>query len=71
VKIRVQQTEWHVSEEVEETEDGKLIWKAMIDEPREMLPWIRGWGADVEVLEPAWVRTQVIEDLKRQNELYR
>lgn len=71
VKIRVQQTEWHVSEELDEVEDGKLIWKAMIDEPREMLPWIRGWGADVEVLEPAWVRTQVIEDLKRQNELYR
>jgi CRISPR-associated endonuclease/helicase Cas3 len=56
---RVKETQWHRSETVTGQPDGSLIWQAKIAEPREMLPWIRGWGADVEVLEPGWLREEV------------
>ncbi|WP_322496548.1 WYL domain-containing protein [Chloroflexus sp.] len=58
VARRVQETRWHRSEQVEAQPDGTLIWRAQIAEPKEMLPWIRGWGADVEGRPPsrkAWV----------------
>ena len=51
VRTRVLETRWHPNEKVEELADGYLLWHAQVAEPREMLPWIRGWGADVEVIE--------------------
>ena len=63
VKERVLQTEWHISEKTEELKDGGLVWRALIAEPLEMLPWIRGWGADVEVIEPERLRELIIEDI--------
>lgn len=67
---RVQETRWHRSEEETELPDGSLLWKARVAEPKEMLPWIRGWGADVEVLEPEGLREAVREDVKRLAEVY-
>jgi len=71
VKERVAQTEWHVSESLKETGDGRLEWRADIAEPREMLPWIRGWGPDVEVLEPEWLKVRIAEDLAKAAAVYR
>ena len=56
VKKRVCATVWHRCEEREEREDGFLIWRCRISAPEEMIPWIRGWGSDVEVLKPEWLR---------------
>ena len=50
VARRICETRWHPSEQVLLQEDGSLIWRAKIAEPREMMPWIRGWGCDVEVV---------------------
>ena len=70
VANRVRETQWHWSEQVEELADGGLIWRARIAEPQEMTPWIRGWGADVEVLEPAGVRSMVSGEARRLAEAY-
>ncbi len=59
VAQRIRETRWHRSEQVAEQEDGSLLWRAHIAEPLEMMPWIRGWGADVEVLEPLSLREQL------------
>jgi CRISPR-associated endonuclease/helicase Cas3 len=68
---RVRETRWHSSERVEaEGVDGALIWRATIAEPQEMLPWIRGWGAEVEVLEPAGLRDQLVKEARRLARLY-
>ena len=37
---------------------------------REMLPWIRGWGADVEVLDPADLRDEMMGESKRLASIY-
>jgi predicted DNA-binding transcriptional regulator YafY len=39
--------------------------------PLELIPWILGWGADLEVPEPVEVREAVAEALRRAAEMYR
>jgi CRISPR-associated endonuclease/helicase Cas3 len=67
----VRETRWHPSQRIEELADGYLLWRAQIAEPREMLPWIRGWGADCEVVEPAELRERVAEEYRRAAEVYK
>lgn len=71
VARRVCETRWHTSEHIAELEDGSIEWTAAVAEPREMLPWIRGWGAEVEVLSPPELRTMLLEELQRLNDLYK
>ncbi len=71
VSDRVVETQWHASQSIEPLPDGGLIWIGHIAEPKEMYPWIRGWGPDVEVLEPEWLREQHREDFLRGVSLYK
>jgi predicted DNA-binding transcriptional regulator YafY len=70
VAQRVRETRWHPSEQVSICEDGSLLWQAFIAEPREMMPWIRGWGSDVEVLMPLNIREEMVEEAHRIAALY-
>ena len=47
------------------------IWSADVAEWREMLPWVRGWGADVEVLEPKELRNALTREAQELAELYK
>ncbi len=70
VARRVGETRWHRSEQVTVLEDGSLLWRAWIAEPQEMMPWIRGWGADVEVLGPEGIRREMEEEVERLRGVY-
>lgn len=70
VAQRVRETRWHRSEQVEEQPDGSLIWRARVAEVQEMLPWIRGWGADVEVLAPPELRERMMGETRRLARMY-
>jgi len=70
VAARVRETRWHRSEQLEDLADGYLLWRARVAEPQEMMPWIRGWGPDVEVLAPPSVRERVAREMKQAAELY-
>ncbi|NJP07038.1 MAG: WYL domain-containing protein [Chloroflexaceae bacterium] len=67
---RVEETRWHPTERKVYDAEGRLVWTAEIDTVEEMLPWIRGWGADCEVIEPAAIRDQIIANVKRMVRLY-
>jgi CRISPR-associated endonuclease/helicase Cas3 len=68
---RMHETIWHPSQQTEQDAEGRLIWTAEIDEPQEMLPWIRGWdGGTCEVLEPIELREKLIGELRRQLRMY-
>src|SRR5271157_1897196 len=56
---RVKESIWHPLEKVTDTDDGGCIWSADVAEWREMLPWVRGWGVDVEVLEPEGLKEEL------------
>lgn len=70
VARRVTETRWHPSERTEPDDQGGRIWTAEIDEVQEMLPWIRGWGADCEVLEPVTLREKLMGEVRRQMRMY-
>jgi predicted DNA-binding transcriptional regulator YafY len=67
---RVQETRWHRSQSVELLPDGRLRWRAKIAAVQEMLPWIRGWGAEVEVEAPDGLRDQLRQESERLWRLY-
>lgn len=67
----VRERTWHASQEIESEPDGGLTLHLCISEPREMLPWIRSWGAQVEVIAPDWLRERVAEELGNAAEIYR
>ena len=71
VARRVRESQWHPSEQVEkDAQTGDLIWRAEIDEWQEIVPWIRGWGAEVEVVEPRELREELMGEAKAMAERY-
>jgi len=70
VAMRVRESRWHRGQALEAQPDGYLLWRARVAEPREMLPWIRGWGADCEVLAPQQLREMLMGEAKAMAELY-
>src|SRR5437660_4809248 len=69
VTPRVRETRWHPSQELALTRDG-CEWTAIIGETLEIEPWIRGWGGDCEVLEPAALRERMLTHVRRMVETY-
>ncbi|MCA9943105.1 MAG: WYL domain-containing protein [Ardenticatenaceae bacterium] len=68
---RVQESVWHPNQsEPEPLPNGDLIWTTQVAEWREVLPWIRGWGADVEVLGPEELRDEMMGEARKIAELY-
>lgn len=64
VSRRVLETTWHASQTITAEPDG-LIWEADIGDTTEIRPWIRGWGADCEVLEPLALRDEMVQETRR------
>lgn len=67
---RLRETRWHPTQRLSLEPDGSVIWEAEISEPQEMLPWIRGWGEDVEVLEPEHIRQRLAAGAEAVARLY-
>lgn len=70
VAHRVRETVWHTSQELVDLPDGRLLWHARISEPKEMIPWIRGWGADVEAIAPDDLRRKLKEEAEALRKVY-
>jgi proteasome accessory factor B len=62
--------QWHPSQKLEQADDGGCILRVYVAEPLEMQPWIRSWGAQIEVLAPAWLRQQIAAELRQAAERY-
>ena len=70
VTRRVKESIWHPSQEIVDDQDGGCSWTAHVAEWRELVPWVRGWGADVEVLEPEGLRAELVREARRLSGLY-
>jgi proteasome accessory factor B len=56
---------WHPSQTLQPTADGGCLLKVRVSEPLEMQPWLRSWGAQVEVLAPGWLRDRIGAELSQ------
>jgi predicted DNA-binding transcriptional regulator YafY len=70
VHRRVLESRWHPSQRVIPQPDGSLLWHAELDAPEEFLPWVRGWGADCELIAPDELRQQLAGEVYQQARLY-
>ena len=70
VVSRVKESMWHPSQVVDDLEDGGCLLTVQVAETREMIPWIRSWGPDVEVLEPPALRDEIASDSQRAAAVY-
>jgi predicted DNA-binding transcriptional regulator YafY len=61
---------WHTSQRVETLEDKRCTLSVQVADWRELLPWIRSWGAQVEVLEPDVLREELAAEAQRIAGLY-
>lgn len=67
---RVQESRWHPTQRITQLPDGGCEFRVVVGEPMEMIPWIRQWGPDCEVIAPETVRQRVAEDLAEAARLY-
>jgi len=65
VASRVAETIWHPSQRIDTAADGSLVWRATVAGTIEIKLWILSWGGDAEVLEPAELRAEVADVLRR------
>jgi predicted DNA-binding transcriptional regulator YafY len=68
---RVRETVWHHSQQLIEHDDGGCDLHMTIGGFREVMPWVLGWGADVEVLAPAALRDEVAAHGARMANIYK
>jgi predicted DNA-binding transcriptional regulator YafY len=66
----VRERQWHPSQQIEMLTAGGCLLRLQVSEPLEMQPWIRSWGAQVEVLAPDWLRARVAAELRQAAEQY-
>ncbi len=66
----VQEAFWHPSQRVVAQQDGTCRVTFQVSEPREMVAWIRQWGADVEVISPPELRETIAADALQIAERY-
>jgi predicted DNA-binding transcriptional regulator YafY len=72
VARRVQETNWHPSQQLAEDEqnDGYLLLAFDVADTTDLKPWIRTWGANCEVLEPQSLRDELTGEARRLAHLY-
>ncbi len=67
----VEERQWHPSQHIQGTFDGGCLLQMQVSEPLEMQPWIRSWGAQVEVITPDWLRERIADELQQAAGQYR
>lgn len=72
VKKRVLETRWHPSQQTADDPErpGWLRWQVDVTDTMDLLPWVRGWGSDCEVLEPESLRKALSREARKLAELY-
>jgi predicted DNA-binding transcriptional regulator YafY len=67
---RVRESIWHSSQRIDDLPDGSCLFTVCVGSTLELKPWIRQWGADVEVLRPANLRQELAEEVRVLAALY-
>ncbi|HUW14277.1 MAG TPA: CRISPR-associated helicase Cas3', partial [Anaerolineae bacterium] len=72
VTRRVRESRWHPSQDVTDDPEtpGGCIWTAQVADLTDFRPWVRSWGADVEVLAPERLRKDMVRETRRIAKLY-
>lgn len=67
---RVKESAWHHSQRIEDLPDGSCLFTVRVGSPLEFTPWVRQWGAAVEVLSPPAFREQLAAEARKMVAVY-
>jgi len=67
---RVKESVWHPSQRIEDVADSGCLFTVRVGSLLEIRPWIRQWGADVEVLGPAALRAEIAAEARALMRVY-
>lgn len=70
VAYRVRESEWPGVDALNDLPDGRCEMTLTVSHTLEMKPWIRGWGADCEVMEPEDLRQVIAEEMIAAGKMY-
>ncbi len=73
VTPRVRESYWHPSQKIEDDPDneGGCIFRVWIAHVLEIVPWVRQWGPQVEVIAPPDLRERIAREMKEAAAVYR
>jgi len=61
---------WHPTQTLHQLPDGSTELRLTVSDLREMRPWIRSWGGEVEVIQPEELRIELASEAKKMLEHY-
>lgn len=68
---RLKESIWHPQARIFPPDaDGSCLWEVRVAEWREMEPWVKGWGSQVEVIEPPEMRERFVAEVGRLARIY-
>jgi predicted DNA-binding transcriptional regulator YafY len=67
---RVKESIWHHSQRIEDLPDGACLFTVRVGSILEFKPWVRQWGADVEVINPPAFRDEVAAEVRAMAAMY-
>ena len=67
---RIKESTWHHSQRIEDLPDGSCLFTVYVGSTMELKPWVRQWGADVEVISPPKFREEMIEEVRQMAKAY-
>ncbi len=67
---RIRESMWHPSQRIEDAADGGCVLTVRVGSLLEIRPWIRQWGADVEVLGPDDLRAEIAAEARALARMY-
>jgi proteasome accessory factor B len=67
---RLKESVWHFSQRLEELPDGSCLFTVWVGSTLEMKPWIRQWGAAVQVLTPVELRDELTQEVRAMAQVY-
>ena len=70
IALYIRESPWHPSQRITDLPGGDIILELKVAEPREVMWWALQWGAEAEILEPKWLRGEVIKVLNKSLENY-
>ncbi len=68
---RFRNIKFHPSQKVNECSGGGVEVMFRLKGASEIIPWLAGWGTEIKVLEPEWLREKTIEHLQNTIAYYR
>lgn len=66
----IEERKWHCSQKTQKMPNGTVKLQIVAHRSIELKKWILSWGAQVKVVKPEILRTEIIEELQKLNELY-